>query len=56
MWFFFESPVPASVARKMGCCIIAEAMARGDRELARTVLRVHLDKTIAKDPESSIVL
>jgi len=27
-WFFFSGPVPASVARKMGCYLITEAMAR----------------------------
>jgi hypothetical protein len=28
VWFFFSSPVPASSARKMGCYLITEAMAR----------------------------
>ncbi len=27
-WFFFSSPLPASVARKMGCYLITETMAR----------------------------
>lgn len=27
-WFFFSSPVPASLARKMGCYLITETMAR----------------------------
>jgi hypothetical protein len=26
-WFFFSAPVAASAARKMGCCLITEAMA-----------------------------
>ncbi len=28
IWFFFSSPVPASTARKMGCYLITETMAR----------------------------
>jgi superfamily II DNA or RNA helicase len=28
VWFFFAAPVPASVARKMGCYLITETMAR----------------------------
>jgi len=28
VWFFFASPVPASVARKMGCYLITETMTR----------------------------
>jgi superfamily II DNA or RNA helicase len=28
VWFFFASPVPAGVARRMGCYVITEAMAR----------------------------
>jgi superfamily II DNA or RNA helicase len=27
VWFFFTAPVAASLARKMGCCLITEAMA-----------------------------
>ncbi|HTF86920.1 MAG TPA: DEAD/DEAH box helicase family protein [Planctomycetota bacterium] len=27
-WFFFTSPVPASIARKLGCFLITETMAR----------------------------
>ncbi len=27
-WFFFDSPVPASVARRMGCYLITETMSR----------------------------
>lgn len=27
-WFFFSSPVPASLARRMGCYLITETMAR----------------------------
>jgi superfamily II DNA or RNA helicase len=28
VWYFFSSPVPASVARKMGCYLITETMSR----------------------------
>lgn len=28
VWFFFNAPVPASTARRMGCYIVTEAMAR----------------------------
>ncbi|MFH1864535.1 MAG: DEAD/DEAH box helicase family protein [Candidatus Eisenbacteria bacterium] len=28
VWFFFDAPVPASTARKMGCFLITETMAR----------------------------
>jgi superfamily II DNA or RNA helicase len=28
VWFFFGSPIPAGVARKMGCCLITETMAQ----------------------------
>ena len=28
VWFFFSSPVPATVARKMGCYLITETMSR----------------------------
>jgi superfamily II DNA or RNA helicase len=28
VWFFFSAPVPASTARKMGCSLITETMAR----------------------------
>src|SRR5262249_44963742 len=28
VWFFFSSPVPASVARRMGCYLLTETMSR----------------------------
>jgi hypothetical protein len=28
VWFFFSAPVPATIARKMGCYLITQAMAR----------------------------